>query len=159
VSGKRLVRGWLPLVAVLISGGAVRPALAQDPAAIPQIQSGAYVRARLEPELTLSGRFVPVGDGRLGIRSDAGSTDTLRLSQVRELSVRERHTKAGAVIGGIVGLGAGVFIGYIATHLCDAAECDMVGPYLVAIPLFTAGGALTGTVLGTAFPKWKRVYP
>jgi hypothetical protein len=158
VSGNGVVRGWLLVVGLLASGGIGDQVLAQA-APVPPVESGAYVRARLDPDGTLSGRYVPVGDGRLGIRSDLGATDTLRLSQVRELALRERHTKAGAVIGGIVGLGTGIFIGYIATHLCDAAECDMVGPYLITIPLFTAGGALTGAVLGTAFPKWKRVYP
>ena len=135
-------------------------AVAQSrPPVLPQVDPGKYVRARLDPDRTVSGHFVPVGDGRLGIRHDAGVTDTLRLAELRELSVRGRHTKAGAILGGIAGAGVGTFVAIMVTALCETDDCRGGRPFAIAIPLFGAGGALLGAAVGTAFPKWKRVYP
>jgi hypothetical protein len=136
-----------------------RSASAQANPVLGQIDSGKYVRARLDPDRTISGHFVPVGDGRLGIRHDAGATDTLRLAELRELSIRGRHTKAGAILGGIGGAGFGTFVAIVVNALCETDDCRGARPYLIAIPAFGAAGALLGAVVGTAFPKWKRVYP
>ncbi|HJR35343.1 MAG TPA: hypothetical protein VJ817_10365, partial [Gemmatimonadales bacterium] len=144
-------------VALVVAG---TTAAAQDqPPVLTQIDSGKYVRARLDPDRTLSGHFVPVGDGRLGIRHDAGVTDTLRLAEVRELAVRGRHTKAGAILGGIAGVGFGTFVAIMVSALCETDDCRGGRPFAIAIPVFGAGGALVGAAVGTAFPKWKRVYP
>jgi hypothetical protein len=124
-----------------------------------RIESGKVVRARLDSDRTVVGQYAPVGDGRLGIRTDAGTTDTLPLTGLRELSVRGRHTKTGAMVGGIAGIGFGIFVGYVVTHVCDSTDCDGSGPYAVAIPLFGGGGALLGAAIGAAIPKWKRVFP
>ena len=130
-----------------------------QPTILDQIDPGKYVRARLAPDRTVSGHFVPVGDGRLGIRLDAGVTDTLRLDDLRELSVRGRHTKAGAILGGIAGAGFGTFVAIVVDALCETDDCRGARPYVIAIPVFGAAGALVGAAVGTAFPKWKRVYP
>jgi hypothetical protein len=143
-------------VVLLVSATA---AAQSQPAVLGQIDSGKYVRARLDPDRTIRGHFVPVGDGRLGIRHDAGVTDTLRLAELRELSVRGRHTKAGAILGGIAGAGFGTFVAIMVTALCETDDCRGARPFAIAIPAFGAGGALVGAVVGTAFPKWKRVYP
>jgi len=132
---------------------------AQSNPVLGQIDSGKYVRARLDPDRTISGHFIPVGDGRLGIRLDAGVTDTLRLAELRELSVRGRHTKAGAILGGIAGAGFGTFVAIVVNAMCETDDCRGARPYLIAIPAFGAAGALLGAAVGTAFPKWKRVYP
>jgi hypothetical protein len=136
-----------------------RSASAQANPVLGQIDSGKYVRARLDPDRTISGTFVAVGGGRLGIRHDAGVTDTLRLAELRELSVRGRHTKAGAILGGIAGVGFGTFVAIMVTALCETDDCRGGRPFAIAIPVFGAGGALVGAAVGTAFPKWKRVYP
>jgi hypothetical protein len=117
------------------------------------------IRASLPDGRTLTGRYAAVGDGRLGVRADAGTTDTLRLDQLRTLSVRGRHTKTGAIVGGSLGLATGLFFGYLIGAICDSADCDRGEPYLVTIPLFTGGGTLLGAVIGAAVPKWKQVYP
>lgn len=142
----------------LAVGGTTTTAQGQPPV-LSQIESGKYVRARLDPDRTVSGHFVPVGDGRLGIRRDAGVTDTLRLAELRELAVRGRHTKAGAILGGIAGVGFGTFVAIMVTALCETDDCRGGRPFAIAIPVFGAGGALVGAAVGTAFPKWKRVYP
>ena len=155
MSGARILAAFSVALAV---GGATAAAQGQ-PAVLSQIDPGKYVRARLDPDRTLSGHFVPVGDGRLGIRHDAGVTDTLRLAEVRELAVRGRHTKAGAILGGIAGVGFGTFVAIMVSALCETDDCRGGRPFAIAIPVFGAGGALVGAAVGTAFPKWKRVYP
>ena len=147
------------LVAFTAALGSAATASAQAGPVLPPIDSGKYVRARLDPDRSVSGHFVPVGDGRLGIRRGAGLTDTLRLADLRELSVRGRHTKAGAILGGIAGAGFGTFVAIVVIALCDTDDCRGARPYVIAIPAFGAGGALLGAVVGTAFPKWKRVFP
>ena len=124
-----------------------------------QVAPGKFVRARVDAQRTVSGRYVAVGDGRLGIRSDLGTTDTLRLGELQELTVRGRHTKTGAIVGGIAGVAVGVFVGVMVNGVCETEDCKGARPYLIAIPAFGAGGALLGAALGSAFPKWKRVFP
>ena len=149
------ILGALSLVVLVSSTAAAQ----SQPTVLERIDSGKYVRARLDPDRTISGHFVPVGDGRLGIRHDAGATDTLRLSELRELAVRGRHTKAGAILGGIAGVGFGTFVAIMVTALCETDDCRGGRPFAIAIPVFGAGGALVGAAVGTAFPRWKRVYP
>jgi hypothetical protein len=155
VLGSRIVAAFS--VAWAVAG--TTAAAQSRPPVLSQVDPGKYVRARLDPDRTISGHFVPVGDGRLGIRHDAGVTDTLRLAELRELSVRGRHTKAGAILGGIAGAGFGTFVAIMVTALCETDDCRGGRPFAIAIPLFGAGGALLGAAVGTAFPKWKRVYP
>lgn len=147
------------LAAFIVALASAATASAQARPVLAQIDSGKYVRARLDPDRTVRGHFVPVGDGRLGIRRDAGVTDTLRLADLRELSVRGRHTKAGAILGGIAGAGFGTFVAIVVNALCETDDCRGARPFVIAIPAFGAGGALLGAAVGTAFPKWKRVYP
>lgn len=142
----------------LAAPGTTAAAQGREPV-LTQIDPGKYIRARLDPDRTISGHFVPVGDGRLGIRHDAGVTDTLRLAELRELAVRGRHTKAGAILGGIAGVGFGTFVAIMVTALCETDDCRGGRPFAIAIPVFGAGGALVGAAVGTAFPRWKRVYP
>jgi hypothetical protein len=125
-----------------------------------RIDPGKVIRAKLDSERTVIGAYTPVGDGRLGIRIVAGGTEILPLSRLRELSVRGRHTKTGAIVGGIAGVAVGIFVGIMANGLCEGGDdCEGAAPFLIAIPAFGAGGALLGAAVGSAFPKWKRVFP
>lgn len=161
VPGKSVRRLGYAVVVMLLrplaAGAQATPAPPET--VLARIETGKVVRARLDPGRTIVGVYSPLGDGRLGIRTDAGDTETLRLTDLRELSVRGRHTKTGAIIGGVAGIGLGVFVATIVRAVCDAADCDDTGPYLVAVPLFGAGGGLLGAAIGAAIPKWKRVYP
>jgi hypothetical protein len=152
------------LLCSLVLVGAPDPAPAQagpstSGGVLSRIRPGAMVRARLGPERTITGTYLPIGDGRLGVSAERGTTDTLRLDELGELAVRGRHTRTGAIVGGAAGVALGAFIGLIITATCDAAACDRVGPYFVTVPLFGAGGALLGGAVGAAIPKWRRVLP
>lgn len=124
-----------------------------------RLRPTSVVRATLPGGTTLTGQYAAVGDGRLGIRADAGRTDTLRLAEISTLSVRGRQTKTGAIVGGSIGLAFGLLIGYVVGAVCDSADCDRGEPFLLTVPLFGGGGTLLGAAVGAAFPKWKQVYP
>jgi hypothetical protein len=152
----RIVPSIALLVALVAPGRGAAQATGPD---LGRLGPTSVIRASLPDGRTLTGRYAAVGDGRLGVRADAGTTDTLRLDQLRTLSVRGRHTKTGAIVGGSLGLATGLFFGYLIGAICDSADCDRGEPYLVTIPLFTGGGTLLGAVIGAAVPKWKQVYP
>ena len=152
------------LLSALLLAGSAGPAVAQGPSSpagtvLARIRPGSVVRARLGPEQTITGRYLPVGDGRLGVSAGRGTTDTLRLDQLRELAVRGRHTKTGAIVGGAAGVAFGAFLGIIISATCETDDCNGVRPYLVTVPLFGAGGAVLGGAVGAAIPKWRRVFP
>jgi len=150
----------VPPVALLVALGVPGRGAAQATGpGLGRLGPTSVIRATLPDGRTLTGRYAAVGDGRLGVRADAGTTDTLQLTQLRTLSVRGRETKTGAIVGGSLGLATGLFFGWMIGAVCDAAECDREGPFLVTIPLFTGGGTLLGAVIGAAVPKWKQVYP
>ena len=81
-----MVAACLGALMLTVSGAAAQ---SQAPV-LTQIEAGKFVRARLDPDRTISGHFVPVGDGRLGIRHDAGATDTLRLAELPPVEPRAR---------------------------------------------------------------------
>ncbi len=151
------------LLPVALLLGATLPAYGQEgPPAIPQLGRlgpTSVVRATLPDGRRLTGRFVAMGDGHLGVRAESGLTDTLSLGLVRTLDLRGRHTKTGAIIGGSAGLAAGLFFGWFIGALCDAAVCDRAEPFLLTIPIFAGGGTLLGAAIGAAVPKWKQIYP
>ena len=157
----RPVKSLLAMAVLALLATPAAPVAAQNGAGSPLdgLHAGSYIRARIGPSRTVSGRFIPVDDARLGIRRDQGEIDTLRLRELGELAVRGRHTRTGAIVGGVIGAGFGTFVAIIANALCETDSCRGAGPFLIAIPAFGSGGALVGAAVGSAFPKWKRVYP
>jgi hypothetical protein len=76
------------------------------------------------------------------------------------LWTRERAVVPGMVVGGIVGAGAGVFLGLIANALCEY-DCNdsPVGDAALGALVVGAGGAALGALVGAAVPRWKRRAP
>jgi hypothetical protein len=160
VPARRVQRSVLVLAGLLAPIAARAQAVANQPGAVlARIESGTVVRARLDADRLVVGQYARLGDGRLGIRTAAGTTDTLVLADLGELAVRGRQTKTGAIIGGIAGVAVGIFVGVMVNGVCETDDCRGARPYLIAIPAFGAGGALLGAAVGSAFPKWKRVFP
>ena len=158
---------WLrtAFCASLLTLGASSAALAQGVPSLPadplaRIEPGTVIRVELRSGTRVTGRFERVGDGRLGIRSSDGTGDTFRVSELRTLSVRRRHTGTGAIIGGGLGAGFGVFVGWLANAICEGGQdCSGARPYLLAVPLFGSAGALAGAGVGSIFPRWRRIFP
>ncbi len=97
------------------------------------------------------------GDSLTLLRDDLNQR--LRLDQITAVWRRGRATKAGAIVGGVLGTGFGVFVGLLAGALCESG-CDDTALYPVAGGLgFGAAGAGLGAIVGAAIPRWKRIAP
>lgn len=153
----RLAR-FTTLLAILVSplsAQEIPPGL--DSASVVQLRPDRFVRIQV-PEL---GRI----QGTVGSRSatelelqSEGTSRRIQLAAVDTLWVRGRRTKTGAIIGGILGLGGGIFLGALGEALCEY-DCDNDN-YIVTGALFgAAAGGATGALIGAAIPRWKRVYP
>ena len=127
-----------------------------DSASILLLRPDRFVRIQL-PEI---GRI----QGRVGFRTESEmvlqmdeKNRTVSLGSVDTLWVRGRRTKTGAIIGGLLGIGGGIFLGAIANALC---EYDCGGNYIVGGAAFGAvSGGVAGAIIGTAIPRWRRVFP
>lgn len=99
------------------------------------------------------------GAGLNGIEiADASGARVLPLADVSRLWQRKRAVGAGAVVGGVIGAGTGVFFGLIATALCEY-DCASTGSGIAIGGLLGAAfGAGTGAVIGAAIPRWSTVY-
>jgi hypothetical protein len=129
-------------------------------------QAAAEALARLHPESVLridaqggrrvQGRFDGLSQASIRVSFD-GSGESVDLDQLTAVWVRGRHTKTGAIVGGVGGLGLGLFIGYVANALCETGDCGRA--YLLAPALFIPAGALVGAAIGAAIPNWRRIIP
>ena len=155
---------WRTVLLGLTAGVTVSPAGAQ--AARIDTQAAAEALARLHPETVVriesrdgrrvQGRFDGVSPTSIRVSFD-GSGESVDLAQLTAAWVRGRHTKAGAIVGGVGGLGLGLFVGYIANALCETDDCG--NAYLLAPALFIPAGALVGAAIGAAIPNWRRIIP
>lgn len=110
------------------------------------------------PTATLLGQLRLVDSDVVTVERD-GLTRRLRLNEITAVWVRGRHTVPGAIVGGAVGLGAGLFLGALAKGLCEYDCADGVTPYLYLGALGSAAGAGLGAIVGAAIPKWRRWAP
>jgi hypothetical protein len=97
-----------------------------------------------------------VSGSHVALRTD-GQSRFIPLAGIDTLWIRARATKAGAIVGGILGLGGGVFLGAIADALCESS-CQGSATVSVGI-VGTLAGAGVGALIGSAIPRWKKVYP
>jgi hypothetical protein len=157
-----VVKGVIQVAILLAAFGSV-PAVGQevqpgglDSASVVQLRPDRFVRIQV-PGM---GRF----SGHVGFHTATelllkveGENRTISLGAVDTLWVRGRRTKTGAIIGGILGIGGGVFLGALAEALCEYS-CE--GDYIIGGGLFGGvAGGVTGAIIGTAIPRWKRVFP
>jgi hypothetical protein len=155
--------GRLVVAAGVFLAIAVRPILAQgtppagiDSASILLLKPDRFVRIQL-PDL---GRI----QGTVGLRTESelvlrleGEDRRVSLAAVDTLWVRGRHTKTGAIIGGLLGIGGGIFLGALVNAVCEY-DCD--GNYVVGGAVFGAvTGGVVGAIIGAAIPRWRRVFP
>jgi hypothetical protein len=127
-----------------------------DSASVVQLRPDRFVRLHVPGMGRFSGNVGFHTATELLLKAE-GESRTVSLGAVDTLWVRGRRTKTGAIIGGILGIGGGVFLGALAEALC---EYDCGGNYIVAGGLFGGvTGGVTGAIIGTAIPRWKRVFP
>jgi hypothetical protein len=85
--------------------------------------------------------------GQSPLRIPATSIDTLW--------ERRTASKTAALIGGLLGAGAGILVATQAVEKGETAPVDYVGLFAVG---GAVGGGLLGALVGRAIPKWHRVY-
>jgi hypothetical protein len=127
-----------------------------DSASVVLLKPDRFVRIQL-PELgRLQGNVGFISGSDLYLVTEDGSR-TVSLAAVDTLWIRGRRTTLGAVIGGVIGLGGGFFLGLLAQGIGGAESSDNV---VVPVALAgAAGGALVGAVAGATFRYWQRVVP
>ena len=127
-----------------------------DSSSILQLKPDRFVRIQL-PELgRVQGTVGSRVSGEMVLESEEGAR-RVQLAAVDTLWVRGRATKLGAIIGAVLGLGGGLLLGALGDGLC---EYDCEGNYtLTGGILGVAIGGATGAVIGTAIPRWRRVFP
>jgi hypothetical protein len=125
-----------------------------------RIKSGAQVRLAVEGDRFVEGRLVQVGDGQVLLDRAA---EVVPIATIHAVWVRGDSTKTAASIGALgVGLATGALAALISTAFCDSGDaCGGAAVTGGAVGLLAgaAAGGLTGGVVGTAIPKWHRVYP
>ncbi len=118
------------------------------------------VRVVLEQRV-LEGRLLGTSERHLtlGLGPTGSEREEVRLSDVRELSLRQRSTGYGAVIGGGTGLLAGVTFGiYVCSRFeySSTMDCVLTAGALGGIGALLAAGV--GAYFGFITPQWERVY-
>ena len=125
-------------------------------AALARLHPESVVRIEAQGGRRVQGRFDGMSPTSIRVTFD-GSGESVDLDQLTAVWVRGRHTKTGAIVGGVGGLGLGLFVGYIANALCETDDCG--NAYLLAPALFIPAGALVGAAIGAAIPNWRRIIP
>ncbi len=89
--------------------------------------------------------------------ADSSRVRRVPISGMAALEIQHgSHAGTGALIGGLIGLGVGSFVGAL-RGFCDAADCGP--PALVYLFGGAAGGALLGALIGGGSPRWKTAQP
>ncbi len=116
------------------------------------------VRVELRDGSRAQGRFDGLTPHSIRLSGAAGLTE-VELDRLTSAWVRGRQTKTGAIVGGIAGTLFGAFIATIANATCDTEGCGGSGTYFKATAIFLPAGALIGAGVGSAFPRWRRIFP
>jgi hypothetical protein len=155
---RALLRVGIALIAVPASAAAQATRIDTQAAseALARLHPESVVRVEAQGGRRVQGRFDGFSPTSLRVSFD-GSGESVDLDQLTGVWVRRRHTKTGAIIGGVGGLGLGLFVGYIANALCETDDCG--DAYLLAPALFIPAGALVGAAIGAAIPNWRRIIP
>jgi hypothetical protein len=135
-------------------------------AAAAQISGLVTPGERLRLETSDLGRFeaVAMTAGETVLRVDRnGERLEIATADIRRIWVRRRATGTGAIIGGAVGLAAGITYGLLITRPesspCDADNCTRAGVTAASGAIGAAIGAGAGALIGTLIPRWRLRFP
>ena len=142
------------IVAALVLG-TVGESQAQGPdsSSLAQLRPSRFVRIETAELGRVKGTVIRRSAGEILLGN--GVQHVIPVQSLRRAWVRSRHTMTGAIIGGVLGAGGGVFVGLLAQALCE----DGCGRSYV-VPGGLVGAALgvgAGAIIGTAFPRWKEL--
>ena len=128
---------------------------------------GERVRVAAGDERRFVGRLVSLDPTTIAVRVDSGEWRSPSAA-VRVLEVRARRSRLrGALVGSLVGFGAGAIVGYTTAEEC---EREFIGGECLVAPVTNAGAAAILGVLGGALgagagalvwggERWKRSEP
>ena len=145
-------------IAVCIALALTSPLEAQalDSASVVLLKPDRFIRIHVPDLGRVQGNVGFISERDLFLITDGGNR-TVSLAQVDSLWIQGRRTALGAFIGGVLGLGGGIFLGALAQGIGGAESSDNV-----VVPVALAGaaaGALVGAVAGSAFRRWRRAHP
>ena len=166
-------RRWMALLAFLIFAPGHSSA-AQQPASAcgwPALTPGRLVRAQAPAPLDTShasvfGPFVSCTSGQIVLGAYPGQEDTaysVRIAWIRRLWVRDNARKPGLIVGAAAGAVTFGTVAALRSDVCyDAAtgvptRCG--GPWFRDAIIGAAAGGLIGWVLGSGFPRWRKIFP
>ncbi|HTR19429.1 MAG TPA: hypothetical protein VMH88_01135 [Gemmatimonadales bacterium] len=161
------------VAAVVLSVGTSFPVASQNLSAdlATQIAAAGHLRITtataygdlFQARVTVGGDSIGYGRGdavdrRSGRRRDL--PQPLPVAEVSRIELQNgSHAGTGALIGGSVGLAFGMVMIVAFANDEFFSEGMSTGDYVALGAIPTAGGALLGTLIGAAVPRWKTVYP
>jgi hypothetical protein len=127
-----------------------------DSASVAAIKPDRLVRFAVPDLGRVKGRVSGLSGSSVILLTDDQSR-SIPIPAIDTLWVRARATKAGGIVGALLGLGGGVFLGAVADALC---ETDCAGNATVSVGVVgTIAGAGIGALIGSAIPRWKKIFP
>lgn len=150
------------IVSVLVLGAGLLLAPDAMAQSSPLVTPGERVRLETSDARRLEGTVEDARmDGITLIRD--GERLEVAIAGLRRAWVRERSTRTGAVIGGVVGLAAGITYGLLITQPesspCDADNCTRAGVTAASGAIGAVLGAGTGALIGSLIPRWRLRFP
>jgi hypothetical protein len=121
------------------------------------VRPGRTVRVAVAGEGRLAGTVMASDERGFVLSTDGGDRRFAALPDT--LWTRGRAVAQGAVVGGIVGVGAGVLLGLFGNAMCEYDCGPAAGDAALGALLVGASGAALGALVGAAIPRWQRRLP
>ena len=170
----RFKRTWIvgTLFSLALVGTRLSLLAAQPPigkanwAALHELAPGDTVLVALNGAQSFQGQFKTLTDDAIEVHLMAGDRTFPREKVFRVSTKVQSHRGRNALLGALVGAGAGLAIGAAADH-GSGTKCGPSGPFLcgkmfpnLGKEIFTPVGAIVGGVVGVALPAggWREVY-
>lgn len=138
----------LPVVGAAQTGPVRQPVLES-------LRDSQWVRVAASDLGRRQGRLLEPGSSVLVLAME-GEPLRIPATSVDTLWTRGTSWKQGTIVGAVLGLGLGIAAAASGLGEDDASQTAI---WLGSMGIGTAGGALAGTIVGAAIPRWKRQYP
>ena len=121
------------------------------------VRAGDRIRYRIDGDARTTARVIETGEDWLRVNDGSGTLQRIEKAELSSLEVargKRRHTVAGAVIGGLAGIGLGYGLNAL---MCEASECENGRERAILAMGSLALGGLAGTLITT--DRWEEVPP